>query len=102
PCALTTMADLPSPSWRPRPMFRSAVAELGAVRGLIGARGALEAFATAGDGPPVLLVPGFLAGDQSMEPLARRLSAAGYHPHPAGMQRNVDCSERAVTRLADR
>jgi pimeloyl-ACP methyl ester carboxylesterase len=78
------------------------VAELGAVRGLLGVQGALDAFATPGEGPPVLLIPGFLAGDQSLEPLARRLSEAGYHPHPAGMQRNVDCSERAVTRLADR
>jgi triacylglycerol lipase len=55
-----------------------------------------------GRGRPVLLIPGFLAGDQSMERLARCLSDAGYHPYPAGMQRNVDCSERAVARLVER
>ena len=86
-------------------MLRSAaggVAELGAVRGLLGARGALDEFAAPSDGPPVLLIPGFLAGDQSLERLARGLSDAGYHPYPAGMRCNVDCSERAVARLVER
>ena len=86
-------------------MLRSAsrvVAELGAVRGLLTARGALEAYGGAGDGPPVLLIPGFLAGDQSLQPLARRLAEAGYRPLPAGIQCNIDCSELAVARLAER
>ena len=65
-------------TWRPRLMLRSGVAELGAMRGLINAHGALDAFGPGGDGPPVLLIPGFLAGDQSLEPLARHLTAAGY------------------------
>ena len=83
-------------------MLRSGVAELGAMRGLMNAHGALEAFGPESDGPPVLLIPGFLAGDQSLGPLARHLAAAGYRPLPAGIQRNVDCSERAVGRLAAR
>ena len=83
-------------------MMRSGVAELSAVRGIIGAQGARDTFGDEGAGLPVLLIPGFLAGDASLEPLARHLSASGYRPLPAGMQRNVDCSERAVARLAER
>jgi pimeloyl-ACP methyl ester carboxylesterase len=83
-------------------MLRSGVAELSAMRGIIGAQGARDRFGEAGDGPPVLLIPGFLAGDTSLEPLARHLGQAGYRPLPAGMQRNVDCSERAAGRLAER
>jgi triacylglycerol lipase len=86
-------------------MLRAAargVGELSAVRGLLAAHGALAEFGQGGDGLPVLLIPGFLAGDQSLEPLARHVAGAGYRPLPAGMQRNVDCSERAVGRLAER
>jgi triacylglycerol lipase len=80
------------------------IAELGALRGVLtaGTQGALTEYAPAGDGAPVLLIPGFLAGDRSLEPLARGLAAAGYHPCPAGMERNVDCSETATERLSDR
>ena len=83
-------------------MLRSGVAELSAMRGIIGSQGARDAFGPGSDGTPVLLIPGFLAGDASLEPLARHLAAAGYRPLPAGMQRNVDCSERAAGRLAER
>jgi len=93
--------------WRPRPVLRSAsrvVAELGALRGVLsaGAQGALTDYPRAGEGAPVLLIPGFLAGDRSLEPLARRLADAGLHPCPAGMHRNIDCSETATARLSDR
>lgn len=88
--------------WRPRPVLRAAVGELAAARGLIGPSGPLREFPRAVGGAPVLLIPGFLAGDRSLEPLARRLAAAGLDPHPAGIQRNVDCSEAAVRRLSER
>jgi pimeloyl-ACP methyl ester carboxylesterase len=52
-----------------------------------------------GDGAPVLLVPGFLAGDVSLGVMARWLSRNGYRPCRAGMRANVDCTSRALERL---
>ncbi len=51
------------------------------------------------EGPPVLLLPGFLAGDRSLSTLAGELSAAGLRPWFAGIERNVDCSEATMARL---
>jgi triacylglycerol lipase len=53
-------------------------------------------------GPPVVLVPGYLAGDRALAALAARLAELGHRPHPSGISRNVDCSERTVAQLADR
>src|SRR4051795_4692888 len=50
---------------------------------------------------PVLLIPGFLAGDLSLQSLAHALVAAGHEPHTAGIRCNVRCSEAAVRRLGD-
>lgn len=52
-----------------------------------------------GDSRPVLLVPGFLAGDASLTPMARWLRDLGYWPARARMRVNVDCATRAVERL---
>lgn len=52
-----------------------------------------------GDGSPVLLLPGFLAGDQSLSVMARWLRARGYRPRRAGISVNVRCSDVAVDRL---
>jgi pimeloyl-ACP methyl ester carboxylesterase len=52
-----------------------------------------------GDGAPVLLVPGFLAGDLSLSLMAQWLKRIGYRPCRAGIVANVDCSARAVERL---
>ena len=52
-----------------------------------------------GDGQPVLLVPGFLAGDASLTPMARWLRELGYRPARARMRVNVDCATKAVERL---
>jgi pimeloyl-ACP methyl ester carboxylesterase len=52
-----------------------------------------------GDGAPVMLIPGFLAGDLSLSSMARWLRDLGYKPCRAGIRANVDCLERAVTRL---
>jgi len=54
-----------------------------------------------GDGAPVLMVPGFLAGDLSLTVMARWLRDIGYRPCRAGIRANVDCTERALLRLED-
>lgn len=52
-----------------------------------------------GDGTPVLLIPGFLAGDPSLRTMALWLRRVGYKPCRAQMRINVDCTTRAVERL---
>ena len=52
-----------------------------------------------GDGSPVLLIPGFLAGDQSLAVMASWLRRLGYAPRRAGMTFNVRCSDNAIDRL---
>lgn len=46
--------------------------------------------------PPVLLVPGFLAGDQSLAVLRGWLTRRGSATSTAGIRLNVDCAERAA------
>jgi triacylglycerol lipase len=53
----------------------------------------------AGDGRPVIVVPGFLASDSSLLLLRRWLRLVGYRPHTAGFILNVDCADRAVERV---
>ena len=55
-----------------------------------------------GDGSPVLLVPGFLAGDPSLATMASWLKRLGYAPRRAGVRANVDCATRAADRLEQR
>ncbi|HUR84870.1 MAG TPA: hypothetical protein VMY78_05955 [Solirubrobacteraceae bacterium] len=52
-----------------------------------------------GAGEPVLLMPGFLAGDMSLGVMREWLGRMGYRPHASGITVNVDCSDRALTRL---
>ena len=52
-----------------------------------------------GDGRPVVVVPGFLASDNSLLLLRRWLWIAGYRPHTAGFILNVDCGDRALERI---
>ncbi len=52
-----------------------------------------------GDGAPVLLIPGFLAGDQSLSVMAGWLRRLGYAPRRAGISFNVACSDIAIDRL---
>ena len=54
------------------------------------------------EGQPVLLIPGFLAGDDSLGLMTRWLRRTGHHTRKAGMRSNVDCSTLAVDRLEDR
>ena len=46
--------------------------------------------------PPVLLVPGFMAGDPSLAVLASWLRRRGSRTERAGILLNTDCGERAV------
>jgi triacylglycerol lipase len=49
-----------------------------------------------------MLIPGFLAGDASLGPMAAWLKRAGYRPARAGMRANVDCSGALVGKLEER
>jgi triacylglycerol lipase len=55
-----------------------------------------------GAGRPVLLIPGFMAGDGSLATMTRWLRENGYRTHRAGIRANVGCSEDYVTRLETR
>lgn len=55
-----------------------------------------------GDGRPVLLLPGFLAGDQTLAILAAWLYRLGYRPYTCRFLANVDCSDRAAARVERR
>ena len=57
---------------------------------------------TDGEGQPVLLIPGFLAGDDSLRVMARWLKGTGHHPSRAGIRLNVACSGEAIESLEDR
>lgn len=52
-----------------------------------------------GDGRPVLLIPGFLAGDWTMRMLHAWLGRIGYSSHLSGIVLNVQHSERLLAGL---
>jgi pimeloyl-ACP methyl ester carboxylesterase len=54
------------------------------------------------DAPPVLLIPGFMAGDRSLTVLRGWLSRRGSPTASSGIRFNVDCGERAATRIERR
>jgi triacylglycerol lipase len=56
----------------------------------------------AGHDRPVMLIPGYLAGDRSLATMASWLRRAGYRTDGAGMRLNAGCGGRAVTRLEGR
>jgi hypothetical protein len=49
-----------------------------------------------GDGRPVLVLPGFLAGDRTTATLRRTLAAAGYRPQGWGLGRNLGISPALI------
>ena len=51
---------------------------------------------------PVMLVSGLLAGDRSLNVMAKWLNSTGHRPCRAGIAMNVDCSQRAAERLESR
>lgn len=54
------------------------------------------------DGQPVLLIPGFMAGDDSLGLMTQWLRRTGHHTGKAGIRSNVDCSSVSADRLAER
>jgi pimeloyl-ACP methyl ester carboxylesterase len=52
-----------------------------------------------GDGRPVVLLPGFLAGDETLAVMGRWLRRLGHAPYVCGFVANVDCSDRALQRV---
>src|SRR3954466_10599989 len=55
-----------------------------------------------GNGAHVMLIPGFLAGDNSLSVMAEWLRRMGYRPHGSGIRLNVDCSNRCLLGLERR
>ncbi len=55
-----------------------------------------------GDGHPVLVLPGLLAGDGSTRPLRRILRELGYQVHGWRLGRNIGPTPRAVAGMAER
>jgi len=52
-----------------------------------------------GDGRPVLLIPGFLAGDWALRVLNSWLGRVGYRPYLSGIVLNIQHSERMLSGL---
>ncbi len=48
---------------------------------------------------PVLMIPGFLAGDATLYPLGGRLREIGHHIFYSGIWINADCPERTINRV---
>lgn len=55
-----------------------------------------------GDGRPVFLIPGYMAGDFSLAPMARALGAAGFHTETSGLQLNVGCAGKMIASIETR
>ena len=55
--------------------------------------------AARGDGRPVVLMPGFLGGDQTLTVIAAWLRRMGYRPQLCGFVANAGCSDRTLDRL---
>jgi triacylglycerol lipase len=47
----------------------------------------------------VVLLPGFLAGDETLAVMGRWLRRLGHAPYVCGFVANVDCSDRALQRV---
>jgi triacylglycerol lipase len=50
---------------------------------------------------PILLIPGFLAGDATLYPFANWLRARGHEVFFSGILANADCPRRVIDRLAN-
>ena len=55
-----------------------------------------------GDGRPVVLMPGFLGGDQTLAVIAAWLKRIGYRPQLCGFITNTGCSDRTLDRVEHR
>jgi len=85
-----------------RPLLRSLLREGRVLNELLAftrSGGALPATNQADRPQTILLIPGFLAGDVSLYPLARRLRAEAHKVRFAGITSNIACSRRQMARL---
>src|SRR4028119_1678450 len=55
-----------------------------------------------GEDRPVLLIPGFLAGDNSLGLMTHWLRGLGYRTGSAGIRTNIDCSASVTDALEQR
>jgi triacylglycerol lipase len=53
-------------------------------------------------GQPVMLIPGFMAGDDSLGLMTQWLRRTGHRTKSAGIRSNIDCSSASAERLAER
>nr|WP_211696121.1 alpha/beta fold hydrolase [Mycobacterium spongiae] len=75
-----------------------AVIEFGQMIATMPLRGTLPS----GDGHPVLVLPGLLAGDGSTVPLRRLLDSLGYCAHGWGLGLNIGPTHKVVSGISDR
>ena len=54
------------------------------------------------DAPPVMLIPGFMAGDRSLNVMRGWLRRRGHRVSTSGIRTNVGCAEQVVERLHKR
>jgi triacylglycerol lipase len=54
------------------------------------------------DAPPVMLIPGFMAGDRSLNVMRGWLRRRGHRVRTSGIRTNVGCAEQVVGRLDQR
>lgn len=55
-----------------------------------------------GGGRPAMLIPGFLAGDPSLAPMARWLKQGGWELSNSGVNWNVNCTQATVEAIEER
>ena len=89
------LPQVPPPLWRESriPLEAAALLRDPIYRG--------EGVKSAG-GQPVLLIPGFLAGDDSLGFMTKWLRRTGHQTRSAGIRSNVNCSAKAIERLIER
>src|ERR671933_2625488 len=89
------LPPLPPPPWREgrMPLETAALLRVPIFRS--------EGVRSAG-GQPVLLIPGFLAGDDSLGFMTKWLRRTGHQTRSAGIKANVDCSGKTVDALLRR
>ena len=92
---MTDKDQTPPSNWRRAAEFASVVPRLAHGFGHLGPRGPE-------DGPPALVLPGFLANDRTTMTLRRALGEAGWRVHPWGMGLNLGARSGLVERLAKR
>jgi triacylglycerol lipase len=69
---------------------------------LAGQRSAYAGAAARRDADPVVLVPGFMAGDATLSALARALREQGHRTYRSHIHANVGCTLRAAAQLESR